>query len=695
MSVLDTALGYLRAGFSIIPIAGDGTKRPNINSWGEYQERRPTEEEVREWFKEDDETTGIAIICGKVSGGLEVIDFDQPGFFDEWQQVVSAMDSNLIQNLPIVQTPKGFGRHVYLRSDYSAPGTHLARIANERNQFSVAIEVRGEKQYVLAPGSPECCHPLKKGYKLISGPFIEEVSHLAHSEREVAFSGGRSLNRYQERAHDGKGRAGASEGRPGDEYTKSDLWEDLLEKHGWECLRVNASKQESSWRRPGKKDPGLSATLGHCNTSDGQRLLYVFSTNAAPFEAESCYNLFAAYTLLEHDGDWGAATKALNENGYGEKPNVPLELISEISNGLIAAKEQGGKLPVSLQKRIDAAIQNSAKFKSVWMMGRDEFGPDQYIYAIFHHLSRIIPDNEEKALVAYHYIHSHKDFFDEKTLSDPEKLARACHYVARASHKVKRTAPKRVEQIVDQAAIEEEAGEASGDDTKVLNQIRTMTMLDGFQRLIQRGLIEAEFSVELDGFSEIRIGTMESLRTLRTFSNKILEVTNILVPRMKQHEWDIVVQLMMEIKTLETFSDEGEVEEVEAILESYLKHVGIQDEEHWKDALIDHQPFHRNGKLYVSVDNLLRFANYRRRREITPQNMRRLLRIVQFSSERLSAWAGGKTVCRGCFSRAIAFDDSDGASSDPNKPTCNDDEGMYKESEGEMALQEPQNGTWS
>ena len=80
----------------------------------------------------------------------------------------------------------------------------------------------------------------------------------------------------------------------------------LLERHGW--TRVRGGDNEL-WRRPGK-DQGWSATLRN-------RVFYVFSSNAAPFEPNRAYSPFAVYTLLEHQGDFAQAASALRNEGFG------------------------------------------------------------------------------------------------------------------------------------------------------------------------------------------------------------------------------------------------------------------------------------------------------------------------------------------------------------------------------------------
>jgi hypothetical protein len=68
------------------------------------------------------------------------------------------------------------------------------------------------------------------------------------------------------------------------------------------------------WCRPGK-DEGTSATTNYA----GSGLLYVFSTNAAPFEADTAYTPFAAFAMLECGGDFVAAARTLRGQGYGSQ----------------------------------------------------------------------------------------------------------------------------------------------------------------------------------------------------------------------------------------------------------------------------------------------------------------------------------------------------------------------------------------
>ena len=65
-----TAKSYLDAGLSVLP-AIKAQKRPNLNSWDLYKKQLPTNKDLQLWF--GSACSGICIVCGEVSGNLEII----------------------------------------------------------------------------------------------------------------------------------------------------------------------------------------------------------------------------------------------------------------------------------------------------------------------------------------------------------------------------------------------------------------------------------------------------------------------------------------------------------------------------------------------------------------------------------------------------------------------------------------------
>jgi hypothetical protein len=105
-SLLDDALGYAGRGWSCFPTA---KKKPTVK-WGEYQERRPTDEELRRFFPSPG-VTGVAVVFGEVSGGLADRDFDTIAGYESFREKNPA----LARSLPTYRTDRGF--QVWFRSD--------------------------------------------------------------------------------------------------------------------------------------------------------------------------------------------------------------------------------------------------------------------------------------------------------------------------------------------------------------------------------------------------------------------------------------------------------------------------------------------------------------------------------------------------------------------------------------------------
>lgn len=157
--LLAVARAYVAAGLSVIPVRADGSKAAALK-WGDLQERVPTDAELAAWFAPN-KPVGIAIVCGKVSGNLAVLDFESDTAWHLWRERAEALELlPMVAGFPLSRTPKG-GRHLYCRvREQAVAGGKLAmRAKNE-----TLIEVRGEGHYVLAPGSPRACHHMNVPY---------------------------------------------------------------------------------------------------------------------------------------------------------------------------------------------------------------------------------------------------------------------------------------------------------------------------------------------------------------------------------------------------------------------------------------------------------------------------------------------------------------------------------------------------
>ena len=145
-SALDHALDLWRRGLSVFPVprprpgapagqAGDG-KVPTL-AWREFQNRRPTEDEIRAWFSAP---RNIAVITGQVSD-VVVIDADSP-------KAVHWVRTHLPRTPWQTKTARGY--HLW----YRRPGIRVANRARvETRDGRLALDVRGDGGYVIGPSS--------------------------------------------------------------------------------------------------------------------------------------------------------------------------------------------------------------------------------------------------------------------------------------------------------------------------------------------------------------------------------------------------------------------------------------------------------------------------------------------------------------------------------------------------------------
>jgi len=225
------ALSLRESGLSVIPIRSDGKKSPAVLSWKPYQSQIATPEELKGWFQNGH---GIGIIGGEVSGSLEILDFDDPDAFREWRGLVERLGGDdLLKRLVFVETPSG-GFHLYYRCQDGVEGNQkLAQSKDSDGKRKVLIETRGEGGYVIAPGSPEGCHQLRKLYKLLQGN-LAEIPTITGEERDLLLNAARALDESVEPKRVISGDSDVSGDRPGDDFNAGASWEEILEPRGWE-----------------------------------------------------------------------------------------------------------------------------------------------------------------------------------------------------------------------------------------------------------------------------------------------------------------------------------------------------------------------------------------------------------------------------------------------------------------------------
>ncbi|MFB4276059.1 phage/plasmid primase, P4 family [Nonomuraea sp. MTCD27] len=323
-----------------MPAAATGTKQPwpDSPSWKVFQATRPPWQQVEDWFS-GGRYDGLGVVCGQVSGQLEMLEFEgraivegvardvaelaaASGLADLWQRVTTGY---------MEKTPSG-GIHLLYRVDGEVAGnTKLARrpatveelAESPDDKVKVLIETRGEGGFVVVAPSGGRTHPDGGAWEMVAGgpgtiPTItpgerDLLHHLAAVFDRMLDAGprGESPTRpastlFSQPAPAYDNEDGVS---PGDDYNARTTWDEILVPRGW--TRVWASGSTVYWRRPGKST-GFSATTGR-NDADN---LYVFSTSTE-FEAERPYDKFGALAHTDYRGDHSAAATALSAAGYG------------------------------------------------------------------------------------------------------------------------------------------------------------------------------------------------------------------------------------------------------------------------------------------------------------------------------------------------------------------------------------------
>jgi putative DNA primase/helicase len=324
------------AGVSTIPILTNGTKRPLVQ-WAEYQARIPELGELDRWWGNGHDY-GIAVICGSVSGNLEMTELegDVASNADlmemlESEAVIAGLDwlwQGLFQTYA-EWTPSGGIHLIYRISDHPVPGNEkVARAADGK----VRVETRGEGGYVIVAPTSGLCHPSGESWNLLGNSQPGQIPEITWSERNQLHDLLRVVfDEYAVGSDDapapakalvptspGSPTAAGAGSRPGDEMANQMSWAEILEPFGWQFAHRHGT--EEYWTRPGKRvRDGVSATTNYQDSG----LLKVFTSSVPEFDTDATYTKFGAYAALAHRGDYRAAARDLAKRGFGSPSISP------------------------------------------------------------------------------------------------------------------------------------------------------------------------------------------------------------------------------------------------------------------------------------------------------------------------------------------------------------------------------------
>jgi hypothetical protein len=295
-------------------VHGISNKRPAEGSWTEWQSVMRTPQDVR--------GDGLAIICGKISGYLEVIDIDLKNAiepdesYNKLKQKINNTNPNIIDSLVIVKTPTGGYHWLYRCPEGIEKSLKLAhrytteeeRIKNPKELKLILFETRGEGSYICTEPTP--------GYKVVQGRY-GAIPNISAEDRDLILSSARFFEEVIEEAEIPTSSLRRTFNIPNDS-TETTTWEaynrkesvsDILSQAGWTLVRENSIRE--FWLRPGDS---TSESSGNVHKEKNRFTAFSSSTDLIPGKA---YNPFGLYTMLMGNGNFPQTTRDLLQKGYG------------------------------------------------------------------------------------------------------------------------------------------------------------------------------------------------------------------------------------------------------------------------------------------------------------------------------------------------------------------------------------------
>jgi len=350
MTVKENAQKAYAIGLQPMSVRHDGSKAPR-HSWKDNLSERFTLEETLAMFEDND--TGMGVICGEVSGFLELFEFE--GRFvhsDAYEEFLSAVeDAGLGDVLRRVRlgyeatSPSG-GVHLLFRTQGpSRSNLKLARRpslpeeleVNPAQKVQTLIETRGQGGFTILAGSNGKVHPSGGAWKLRSGK-LPAIATITCEERDALYDIAGTFDEMPARPEvrpelvsggSGIGLEGTGSVDELQEYVRTEIGvSELLVEDGWTLDGENRRTGEQYWIRPGKSEgEGHGASL----FPDGGFNIYT-STREAKWDAVILDGAFdhvtplGALAAVRFDGDISAAMSWVRRQMRPPEPPSEMEV---------------------------------------------------------------------------------------------------------------------------------------------------------------------------------------------------------------------------------------------------------------------------------------------------------------------------------------------------------------------------------
>lgn len=321
----------IEQGISVIPVWDEDRtfkgkpvmKKQPCLKWQAYQEIKMTKEEL--WHKmEMFGTSAVAMVCGKVSNNMEVIDIDvkhKKGIDASLFKDIRDLFPDVFQKLRVHKTPSG-GYHIpYYVTGGLIPGnqklagrlpTEIELAENPKLKVLTFIETRGEGGYVAAPPS--------QGYSVVKP---ESFPTITWEERCGIIAICQAYNEavkpdpvYKATKQDDT----YYDQNPFEHFNNACDPVATFEEFGWKLVRQSGNYL---WfTRPGGKKGDV-----HASFNVEKRYYYIFSTNAG-LNSDRAYLPASVVAYYKFNDDKQKMYHHLVASGYGRiKPNIEKKMI--------------------------------------------------------------------------------------------------------------------------------------------------------------------------------------------------------------------------------------------------------------------------------------------------------------------------------------------------------------------------------
>lgn len=341
---------YIADDLSIIPIRDrddeNGVAKSSFGKWTYNQTNCYNKTEL--WDKmEKFDTTAVAIVCGKVSGNLEVVDIDSkymPGIDAILFKDLENFYPNIWAILRIHKTPSG-GYHLLYRIDDHDPEGNQKLAGRIPTDFEIQqdkknnplkkrelkeinfLETRGEKGYIAAPPSLNYSVFRDVPIPLLTWEQRCSIIEICRSYNQII----KIEPDYKPTKHDDS----VYDVNPFADFNKRCDPTELVENNGWKKEREN---NHFIWyTRPGK-------TKGVSLSWNKEKLIFFSFSASTDLEPDRGYNASTFLAIYQFNDDRKATYRWLVESGYGKiKPSVEKQIITR-------AKISGQSVPANLSK---------------------------------------------------------------------------------------------------------------------------------------------------------------------------------------------------------------------------------------------------------------------------------------------------------------------------------------------------------